>query len=258
MIVPLLVAAIFGLSPRYFAVFIAFLSACAAFEWAGLSGCSPRSKYIYATSVLLLVICAHLIDGVTGPILIAGGLWWLCAPVMLIRYDQSGRFIESTVVRLVIGLLVLFPTATAILFVRSLPQGAWLVLYLVLVVSAADIGAYFAGKAFGRHKLAPRISPGKTVEGLVGGGLFSLIVAGIFASLTLDIQAGLSLVTITALLAFISVLGDLVESIMKRIQNVEDSGTLLPGHGGILDRIDSLTVSAPLFALAQLLGISFV
>jgi phosphatidate cytidylyltransferase len=118
-------------------------------------------------------------------------------------------------------------------------------LFLLLLVVAADIGAYFAGRQFGRNKLAPRVSPGKTWEGVLGGIGGAGIVAGVgvsFFEVPIGPFVGLSLVTVLA-----SVVGDLTESLFKRHAGVKDSGSLLPGHGGVLDRVDSVTAAAPIF-----------
>ena len=140
-------------------------------------------------------------------------------------------------------MLVLIPAWLAL--VRLHAQGPALMLFLLLLVVAADIGAYFAGRHFGRNKLAPRVSPGKTWEGVMGGVVGAAVVALVGVSIFHVSAApfiGLSLVTVLA-----SVVGDLTESLFKRHAGVKDSGSLLPGHGGVLDRVDSVTAAAPIF-----------
>ena len=128
----------------------------------------------------------------------------------------------------------------------------YLVLLLFGLIWAADVGAYFAGKAIGKTKLSPNVSPKKTVEGLVGGVILSLIVAGTYVFISLgnpSISDYLTYGILSIIISLASVIGDLFESVLKRLANVKDSGRLLPGHGGILDRIDSLTCAAPIFFL---------
>ena len=151
------------------------------------------------------------------------------------------------------GLLVLVPTAVACIYIRIQPQGAWLILMVVAVVACADIGAYFSGRAFGKHKLAPAVSPGKSWEGFWGGLGCSMLLALVVAHATNGDNWWilLALVIPTSLA---SVLGDLVESMIKRHRGLKDSSHILPGHGGLMDRLDSLTAAAPVFALGLMLS----
>ncbi len=129
-------------------------------------------------------------------------------------------------------------------------HGAKLVLFVCLIVWAADSGAYFSGKSLGKHKMAPAVSPNKTIEGLVGGVIAAMIVGWLFADWFAIEFSSLSIMLLTILLTVvISVLGDLVESMFKRVSGIKDSSNIIPGHGGILDRIDSLTAAFPVFAL---------
>jgi phosphatidate cytidylyltransferase len=116
----------------------------------------------------------------------------------------------------------------------------------------ADIGAYFAGNAFGKNKLCPNVSPGKTVEGALGGIILSLVVGALYVLITIDnptLENYFNFAVLSLIVSLVSILGDLFESILKRIADVKDSGKILPGHGGLLDRIDSLTCAAPIFFL---------
>jgi phosphatidate cytidylyltransferase len=133
-------------------------------------------------------------------------------------------------------------------------QGAQLLMYLFMLVWSADVGAYFVGKLTGKHKLMPNVSPGKTIEGFLGGVVCAALLT-IIVGISLDWSSEdfITALLVTALITSISVLGDLTESMFKRQAGVKDSGTILPGHGGILDRIDSLTATAPVFALCYLL-----
>jgi len=135
------------------------------------------------------------------------------------------------------------------------PQGRLLLLFLLVLIAAADVGAYFGGRSLGRHKLAPRVSPNKTWEGLVAGLLGAAAAA--VAGAALFEQPVLPWLALCVLVALVSVVGDLVESMFKRRAGLKDSGALLPGHGGVLDRIDSHVAAAPVFLLGlQVLGVA--
>ena len=123
---------------------------------------------------------------------------------------------------------------------------------LIGIIALADSGAYFAGKWFGKHKLAPLVSPGKTIEGMIGGLVLSLcIVLAVGTGLDIDLHRYISLIIVTCLVALFSVVGDLFESCAKRVANVKDSGNILPGHGGVLDRMDGVIAATPIFVLFQ-------
>jgi len=149
------------------------------------------------------------------------------------------------------GVAVLLPTWLALSYLRNLPNGAWLLLMLVALVAIADIGAYFFGRRFGKAKLAPAVSPGKSWAGFWGGLACSVsFMAALWyfwpGGMPVSLPAMLVLAAITSLA---SVLGDLLESMVKRHRGIKDSSQLLPGHGGVMDRVDSLTAASPVFAL---------
>jgi phosphatidate cytidylyltransferase len=180
-------------------------------------------------------------------LLVVAGLWWLLAVFWILRGPQR----VGAVLAAVAGIASLVPVAVALGRLRLEPgQGAWVLLFALLVIMAADVGAYFAGHRFGRIKLAPSVSPGKTWEGVIGGLLFSLIIAIVGARLLGWPVAVVAPLAVGA--AAFSVVGDLMESLMKRHSGLKDSGHLFPGHGGILDRFDSLTAGIPLLTLGLL------
>jgi len=192
----------------------------------------------------------------------AGICWWLLAVLLVLSFRQTQHlWAQSRVLKVLMGFLTLVPSFAAILLLRQVNfqaspyTGAWLICLLLGLVWAADIGGYVIGKPFGKHKLLPQVSPGKTVEGLVGGLLFvMLLVAGVAYQQNWPEQAGLWFAA-AVLLTLLSVFGDLSESMFKRVAGLKDSGSIFPGHGGMLDRIDSLTATAPLFAVfVALLG----
>lgn len=158
-----------------------------------------------------------------------------------------------------VGWLVIVPAGVALVVLRDIDP--WMLLAAMSVVWVADIAAYFVGRAFGKRKLAPSISPGKSWEGAIGAVVFVLIfgivVATTWPALGVDIRRGvgtqLAYAAVLVLLTGVSIVGDLFESLAKRQAGVKDSGSILPGHGGLLDRIDSLTSTLPLVALALVL-----
>jgi phosphatidate cytidylyltransferase len=243
-------------------LFASCVAGAGAWEWGGLLKLSGIRRGTYAGAAFLL--CALLGWGIfdvgTGqtldvPLLIvlltlAGLFWLLAVPAWLIRKWS----IAASPAGLVAGWVVLIPACLALMQLRV--ASPLLLLAVMAFVWLADIAAYFSGRAFGKHKLAPQISPGKTWEGAAGAAValvvYCLIVASA-ASLVPSSPAILlgALVLLECLLA-VSILGDLFESLAKRQAGVKDSGSLLPGHGGVLDRIDSLTSALPMCGLALL------
>ncbi len=259
----LFLGAVFGLSPPWFALFAGAVILLATREWAQLAGAGRGLAFLYCgVAAALMALLFHYL-GFSGqaarvddlrPLLLGGCIWWAVALLWVQGYPSSALLWGSVPVRLIMGVLVLLPPWLALSWLATLANGRWLIILVVVIVAATDIGAYFAGRAFGRHKLAPSVSPGKTLEGLVGGLLLAMLVVAAILLFSPALRAlwwqwGL----VVAFTALASVLGDLLESMVKRHQGVKDSGTLLPGHGGLLDRVDSLTAALPVFALLHLL-----
>lgn len=264
---PLAIAAIFFLPLKFFMLFAATVFLLASKEWAGFVSKKPPTAILYifglVLGITLMLMPAGAIWGpeslnqylVTG--LTVGAVWWCVAFILVIRYPGSATLWKSSkVIKSLFGLLTLLPFFWGLVVLRSLNMhhefyfGAELLMYVFLLVWAADSGAYFVGRQFGKHKLAPNVSPGKTIEGLVGGVLCAAIVAFFgsqFFAIPADKLILFFVVSIVTTLA--SALGDLTESIFKREAGLKDSSNLLPGHGGILDRIDSLTAAVPVFTL---------
>ncbi|MNH04774.1 Phosphatidate cytidylyltransferase [compost metagenome] len=168
----------------------------------------------------------------------------------MLTYPRSSDLWASAACRLLIGLLVLLPAWQGLVLLKHWPLGNWLILSVMVLVWAADIGAYFSGRAFGKRKLAPQVSPGKSWEGVYGGLAVSLLIT-LGVGISRDWGFGQILLGLlgAALLVMSSVVGDLTESMFKRRSGIKDSSNLLPGHGGVLDRIDSLTAAIPIFAV---------
>jgi phosphatidate cytidylyltransferase len=263
----LFLGALFGFGPVQFALFAGLVIAVGAWEWsrlAGLLGATARLAYLVLVAGVMaaLFLLSGLAEGradpaVVRPLLLLGCLWWALALLWVQGYPSSALLWGSVAARLVMGVLVLVPAWLAMGVLVQRDDGYWLILLVVLVVAGADVGAYFTGRALGRHKLAPAVSPGKTLEGLAGGLATVLVLASVFLAASpqhRDLWWQWALVVATTALA--SVLGDLLESMVKRHRGVKDSGVILPGHGGILDRIDSLCAALPVFCLLYLLLIA--
>ena len=263
-LVPLTLAALFGLPPRAWGAVTLGVVVVAAAEWAGLAALQKRG-WILFVGTTLFTGCALLLDPAAGftsergwpgatVTWICGAatvFWLLIAPAWL----ASGRRIVSRPLLAIVGWLVLIATWMAVVALQTRSPG--LLLAMMAIVWIADTAAYFAGRRFGRRKLAPSISPGKTWEGVYG----ALVAVTIYALLLVplaeaagytrspDAFAAAIWVALALLLAGLSIVGDLFESQLKRQRGVKDSGTILPGHGGILDRIDALSAAMPPAAL---------
>lgn len=255
--------ALFGLPAGYFSFFIGTVVVIGAWEWANLSGCiAVWQRLLYSVFILALLFVVSLYIGFKGEaspdlnldairkLLLIGCFWWACALLFVQGYPSSALLWGQNFSRLIMGVLVLVPTWVALVYIRQQLNGAWLVLLLMLVVALADIGGYFTGRRFGKRKLALAVSPGKTWEGFMGGLCANVLLsAGLAMVFKLSLPLVLMVIIPTSL---VSVLGDLLESMVKRHAGVKDSGTILPGHGGVLDRVDGITAGAPVFALAIL------
>lgn len=254
-LLPLAVAAIWFLPTAGLAGLFALLALLAAFEWAALSGVRARpqtASYVGIAALALLLSVFVMPSFWQYGLWLLAALWWLLATVWILRYPQGFTPQRpSMLFRAVVGLVVLCSTVSALGALHGHERGPLLVLATFLIVWAADIGAYFAGRAFGRHKLAPRVSPGKTWEGFAGGFVAALGASAAFALLLFPAGARpwTTWLLLCAGLTVASVIGDLAESLLKRHVGLKDSGGLLPGHGGVLDRVDSLLAVAPLMAL---------
>lgn len=235
--------------------FYALVGFGAALEFARLAGFAQRgAALVYAISVLLLAAALGGPDAGANArgVLLAGSAWWCVAAAWVMLFQWRGApALHATAALALVGYLCLVPALCALRLL--LARDPALLLALFALVWSADIFAYAGGRSFGRHKLASRVSPGKTWEGFATAlaGTLVVAVAGAGAMNLLDPPAALLL---GAAILLASVIGDLLESLLKRLRGVKDSGTLLPGHGGLLDRVDSLLAAAPLFALGLMLA----
>lgn len=272
-LLPLVIFSILAFPPQWFAVAVIVVFLMSAWEWTRLAGfestlgrllgCialptvfllilivakllieAPFSKYSLDTALALSLNTNKTVQYFFQILIL--GIWILnlCA---VCAFPRGAKYYASRAMGIVIGALVLVPAFVALVALQSAHPG--LTLYVLVLVWVADSGAYFAGKRFGRHKLAPKVSPGKTWEGVLGAVLGALLLAwGAFYYFNIHLSFVVWMLLNVATVLF-SIVGDLFESLFKRMRNLKDSGNLLPGHGGLLDRIDSLTAALPIFAI---------
>jgi phosphatidate cytidylyltransferase len=259
-------AAIIFLPLPGLALLLGILVCMGAWEWtrlAGLSSPVARVLYVLVLMTALVALYGYCQLGNTPsreqvqPFLGVACLWWSFAMLWVKGYPASAVLWRTVAMRCLMGLLILAPAWMSAVFLLSFPRGGMLLVVMVLVVAAADIGAYFSGKTFGKHKLAVLVSPAKTWEGFWGGMVCCVLLAMLLWYVLPEQAAHINLISVVAVTvttALASVVGDLTVSMVKRESGVKDSGSLLPGHGGVLDRLDSLCGAAPVFALGLLLA----
>ena len=251
----LFIASLAYFSTTTFVSFIMLVVLIAGWEWCDLSGIkSIVTKLLCIFGLLFSLLIASNYVGVysqLNPLL----SYQICFSVMLLwaiiflwlqGYPSSAILWSSKPVMLCLGVFLLVATWVALVSIISLENGRYLLLLAVTIIVLADVGGYIAGKLFGRHKLAPTISPGKTWEGLFGGMVLQAFLVGTLLQLFPDIDA-LDLCMLIFPVAICSVIGDLFESMLKRFIGVKDSSNLLPGHGGFLDRLDGVMAALPMF-----------
>lgn len=232
---------------------IGIVALLGAREWAHLCDLGhPRHQALYVAVIGMLGVAVWAGGGELAlPLaLIAASLW--LAALAAVAGTQAGRFdfARWPRLRLACGVPVLVPAWSSLAHLHLGPNGPWQVLFLLVLIWAADIAAYFAGHRWGRRKLCPAVSPGKSMEGALAGLAAALVLGLLLAALrNLPPPAMVRFTLLAVAVAAVSIVGDLFESMLKRSANMKDSGTLLPGHGGVLDRIDSLTAAAPVYVV---------
>ncbi|MDA3131757.1 phosphatidate cytidylyltransferase [Atlantibacter subterranea] len=269
-LIPVVIAALFFLPLIGFAITTLVVCMLAAWEWGQLSGFVNRTQRVWLAVLCGLLLALMLFTlpeyhyGVDIAV-VEGSLWlslfwWVVALLLVLFYPASAAFWRnSKALRLAFGLMTIVPFFWGMVALRGWHYeanhyyGAIWLLYVMILVWGADSGAYMFGKLFGKHKLAPKVSPGKTWQGFIGGLFTAAVISWIYGVVVNLEVAPSTLLICSVVAALASVLGDLTESMFKREAGIKDSGNLIPGHGGILDRIDSLTAAVPVFACLMLL-----
>ena len=237
---------------------VGLVFALGAWEWSNLAGFSALlARVTYTVGVLVAALAAYfMLDSLADVatlkrLMMFACLWWAIALLWVQSYPASALLWRSSWMKALIGVLVLVPAWLAVAYLRLQEQGVALVLFVLLLVAAADNGAYFSGRAFGGRKLAPAVSPGKTWAGVWGGLPGAMVVGLLYGFYVLELPV-VFLLFFSASVAAVSVLGDLLESMFKRERGIKDSSHILPGHGGILDRLDGIVAALPVAVLLLL------
>lgn len=257
-VLPLFLSALFYLQDIFWAIVLLGLTIIGSREWSRLAGFSAKSTIVFMLlttfiggELLFLVSESVKADAYSANLIwaysLSAAFWFVSAPLYLKRFYT----VHSPVIWMLIGWVVLLPTCLALYQLRAISP--LLLLGLMAAIWISDTAAYFTGRALGRHKLAPQISPNKTWEGAAGAMVAVLLYGLIWSFSTGATAQAATLIPLLLVMAVLGIVGDLYESLIKRQAGVKDSGTLLPGHGGILDRIDALTSSLPFAILALLI-----
>lgn len=252
-LIPFVILSLLYASAQGFTIGLAVVLLIATFEWNNFVNYKNKiNGWIFSFVVtvsflyLELVADAQIIQYV---IYLSLAWWFISLPLLMTFPFKSTHLLQQKTAKVIVGFIVLLATFLALNLLRSSSEyGISYVLYLLIIIWIADSGAYFAGRAWGKHKLIPNVSPGKSWEG-VAGAVVSTSIAAFVALDLLNISSSQSLVfiAVTFVTVAYSIIGDLSESMFKRMANIKDSGNILPGHGGILDRIDSLMSGLPIF-----------
>lgn len=244
--------------PILFSPFVAIVLGIATWEWCRISKIHRPQAYYIAAATIVLWIISSIYPQLLAILLACSALHYLYAIRFIWQYEKIDNFRIPKLYLMIAGPVSLSTLATALVYIfhesADIPtiDDAMTLLFIIMVIAAADTGAYFSGYFLGKHKLSPRVSPNKTIEGLIGGLLSAILVVLIFSFMIEGwyLSQG-QLVFISIVTALYSVIGDLFVSIIKRQNQIKDSSQILPGHGGILDRIDGMLAGIPVFYLLQ-------
>lgn len=260
LLIPLVIWDILNFSSPTLAWLLAVFVVLAAWEWAGICGWHQliwRNSYAIIMGLTLFMSYGSWHDPqVSHLLLITACLWWSIAFYWVLNYQRNhDQLPTSSLIKASLGFFILLPAWAALLILHEHDHyGKHWVVFLLVLIWAADSGAYFIGKRWGKIKLADKVSPGKTWEGVIGALLMSFLVSASYALLNaMSLMTVLFFMLLCSITVMASILGDLLESAFKRQMGIKDSSQILPGHGGVLDRIDSLTSAAPIFVMGLIL-----
>lgn len=259
-LIPVFLTAVLWPDAIVFAVLMTVIMALASYEWALLKNASRSFAIVHSAMTVVLISLIYIanVTVIYFSLMSVATIFWCLAFFIVISYQYGRKLLPaSTSVFMVLGQVLMISTWCSLFYLKAfVSMDGYILLLLVLIIWAADSCAYFVGRKWGKRRLASHVSPGKTWEGTLAGLVGGLGVGVIYAIVSAqDTSYYLVIMLVTLLATIFSVIGDLFESIIKREANVKDSGQLLPGHGGVLDRIDSLVAAGPVFVLAlSLLG----
>jgi phosphatidate cytidylyltransferase len=262
-LLPLAIAGILFLPTNYFALVVALIFVIAAYEWTKISSIGSFFNVVFIGLITLFMYFLW-IYGITDReqflfIIFISVVFWISSTFFIVNFPRYHTIWSlSLALKFLIGFMVLIPSWYAMVLLKNMHtvdlfnlriSGGELLLIMMVMIWAADSGAYFSGKKWGTSKLIPNVSPGKTKQGAYGAIISTCLVTVIFSVifLTQNMMFNLYIALFTALIVMTSIIGDLFESMYKRNSGIKDSGKILPGHGGVLDRIDSLTSVSPIF-----------
>lgn len=259
-LIPLVFWGIFSLSNEGMAYALGVIVLIGSWEWTrmiGIRKMAVRGLYVALLGAILFILKDHYLDrDVLQVALVASAVWWMIGLYLVFSYrGEKGIPANMLPFNMLVGFVLLIPTWMALLNLHNRFDGSHWLLFVLALMWVADSGAYFVGRKFGKNKLAVHVSPGKSIEGVMGAMLAVVIYAIVSATywIPVDDSRIFVFVALCVVVALFSVEGDLIESLYKRRIGIKDSGNILPGHGGILDRIDSVMAAAPLFMLGALL-----
>jgi len=249
-LIPIFLALLFYLPAIPFLIVTGLAALYGAWEWSHLMQIQNKSmRYYYVLGMAVIFIGVMFIPAAN--VFSLAFFFWLAATVLVFLYPKLSQcWSRGLIWRGIMGIFVLTPCWVSLNYIREQNGGVYGLLFLFVLIWGADSVAYFVGKAYGKTKLAPLVSPGKSVQGVIGAMVFAIIFPlAVVWSLGVPTSAWVCSVVVSIVTVIASIIGDLFESMLKRQAGLKDSGTLLPGHGGLLDRIDSLTAAAPIFVV---------